>query len=1674
MTKKIYFLLTFLLTTIGGGNVFAAEETYNVLGDTGNNTINTASGTTTFQSSTFDFSATSSVNLSVDGGSSYWTLASDRITGNNNSASITITPSKGGLLVVNLVKNSGSNKYLYVFVNGTAQSIKEVKEDNSVITYGQNNKTGYNISGTSNVVATIEAVAGTTYRFSFENSDFNNWSFTGFTFTPAETTINISDLNYSVGLTGKSDAGLNRTVGGFDLSFTNGGSGQGIKFNGGSSFFFRTEANGTMTIAMDGNNSSISITQIVLTISSSTSYDNPASYFGVNTGSLTKNSDTQLTWTGSANSVTFTHPSASVDVNLSRIVITTTTTPSFTKITPTVTLSPSSASIKVGTADTYSPTTTSTPANFAWTWSHTDLTSTNVTYAAGNANSSDVGDAGSFTTTASSVAGTYAMSATFNGSSNPWFNSATISDAYTLTVASAVLSTPDATVQTYPYTWNFDIGSSTWGNSSTQLPASDWEGSDTYYHYFVPDSETGFKIDAIKGLRFQNIGYLGLDWSWGHVYLTGGKVIIPSVPKGMIIKINASNNGQGGSATITPTNATYSGEGTATVNSSYQDFTFVTSSVGSVTFEFSGVASIKSISVQKNDLTTFAFNNTESYYGKSEPTTSPSHSTGAFIEKTTTFKYKIGRDQLLRTRVDVAPGFTDTGIDVSNFSVSSNASAVLDASDYSLQIPTDSKIYYWNVKVKKPGTASLTYSFNGTSAYNAKNYTEMFTIEKDDPELVMISSFLIKKVGDPNFTRSITLNGLSLPVTDDNAGTVNVTYFSDNTSVATVSSTGEVTIGTTPGVANIKVTLAATDYNNKVEKSWKLIVNPESGTDPTLSWSDDVNSVSVPYNQNVTHTATVNTSQTVHYESADPSIATVDDKGVVTGKGIGTTQILAYVDPTSEYNALQISYDVEVTSAGELGGFRFEPNNGKVNNGYSITPKLVFPTIPANGVTSLKVTQIQVTEREGTSVSETLTDNAISNCDIIRVDASDDLRNNWELDGVNKVFKVNVTINGKKVGKARITVTFESDYYNTATATYDVEVTEAGTTNFSWTEGSGSPEYYTYAGDFMMLPALTGNSNGNYNYSSGAKNSSSYTEGGVSHSALHAYEYERKWDGSKFNIKWNNKNIKIGEGFPDFAIVTDGISSPGTASVFFGRGEGSNHPDTLMVFCETAGDVKLRAYDPQDHTKYRDATIHILPISNIEGGSGAATTIKSGMTYPYTWDFTTNFDMANMVGSTDQYWMPIKDNNGNPTGEYTNGYGFFNLDWADVDKDNATNDRIYKHFIIGASNTKDGYMHQFNGMMLQMKGSTSWANRIDRMRILNYDGTNNRGRLQFIGGYHTLKIHVPTTLPSSFKIFVKASGTGKLCIMGLDEKAVSGKEKSLTSDPQIYSFDNTDVSYMGSEGYILLGFDDARVDWIAMSTESKTLADFENTSYWASTYSYTKDLDLSKSHEAFPNVTAHYASAFSGQNTVTMSEIGNNAVRSGTGILLKAETTNNPGASYFIANAENVESYSAPSAISGTNYLVANPEVGTKINANTTIGETQYTNFTLAYRYKVVHAGGNIDSNYTPADDWSFYRIAPSGMTVSNKNLAYLQVPGDLYVYTSRRAGDTEANPASQELLKIVFDNGNGSETTDVNINTVTEKTADNEAWYTLQGVRVNVPTKGGIYIHRGKKIVVK
>ena len=46
--------------------------------------------------------------------------------------------------------------------------------------------------------------------------------------------------------------------------------------------------------------------------------------------------------------------------------------------------------------------------------------------------------------------------------------------------------------------------------------------------------------------------------------------------------------------------------------------------------------------------------------------------------------------------------------------------------------------------------------------------------------------------------------------------------------------------------------------------------------------------------------------------------------------------------------------------------------------------------------------------------------------------------------------------------------------------------------------------------------------------------------------------------------------------------------------------------------------------------------------------------------------------------------------------------------------------------------------------------------------------------------------------------------------------------------------------------------------------------------------------------------------------------------------------------------------------------------------------------------------------------------------------------------------------------------------TTETAVNEINAGTEDNGAWYTIDGRRVKAPTQPGIYIHNGKKYIVK
>ena len=118
-----------------------------------------------------------------------------------------------------------------------------------------------------------------------------------------------------------------------------------------------------------------------------------------------------------------------------------------------------------------------------------------------------------------------------------------------------------------------------------------------------------------------------------------------------------------------------------------------------------------------------------------------------------------------------------------------------------------------------------------------------------------------------------------------------------------------------------------------------------------------------------------------------------------------------------------------------------------------------------------------------------------------------------------------------------------------------------------------------------------------------------------------------------------------------------------------------------------------------------------------------------------------------------------------------------------------------------------------------------------------------------------------------------------------------------------------------------------------------------------------------------------------------------------------------------------------------------------------------YTNYLMNYKY----TGSDGKQHEGPE---AFYR-AGVGASLGN-NKAYLQ----LLTEKVKPANYNGVNPAKFAIIFV--DESQGTETTSLNGVESTERTYNDDCHYTLDGVKVLNPTKKGIYIKNGKKIIIK
>jgi hypothetical protein len=794
------------------------------------------------------------------------------------------------------------------------------------------------------------------------------------------------------------------------------------------------------------------------------------------------------------------------------------------------------------------------------------------------------------------------------------------------------------------------------------------------------------------------------------------------------------------------------------------------------------------------------------------------------------------------------------------------------------------------------------------------------------------------------------------------------------------------------GVTTITATAASTDYYNAATASYQLTVNGTDGTIiDNLAW--DTSNFPIPttiaYGNNANVRATTTdklksdntTTPTIKYRSSNTSIATVEDATYnlsstsvpickINPVGNGTVTITAYVEGVGNYNPKEITTS-DITIVGDTLGLSFLHGAGKVTVGQTLTPYVKVPNAKWADFTSVTVktsdASIATVGAGNTSTFDSSVTLTTGNGGVT------------ELGGdIQNLFP---TIKGVAVGSATITITLVSTKYKQTVITYNVQVV-SDAQHFDWE--TPSQVYTLYTGDYMMMPAITGNANGNWDYSKGE-----------TCETKQAYLYGIR-SGTPI---WNYADFKVGEGYPNYrltessSVLDSGQKSSMTnatdmAYIIWATSQNTSD-DTLMIYGNKPGTVYLHAFDAQTGSELSPITITIIDKNTL---ADAVDTYVQDMTYPYTWDFTKDFT----VTASPNYWEPHYNSSGT-LDYYICGYStMFNWDYCDQDNDGSMNEALgnveakspYNKYFV-ASNTDAGMtnvMPQFYGMSIYSGNSgdtrtKSYESKRDKLRIKPSAGEGNP-HIQVVGGIHYLRLPSPkdaNILPAdqTFKLIVKARPTsGKTNSTMYKYKDGNHSHNWNSSEcTAVYvpfndlSFVTFDISKEEITGdhYIELGIDNVDIYWIAMTTEAKTINPASgatgNSIEMMATYSYDKAIDYAKSSEA-NGIDAYVATNVDVPNTtnpaitVTMNK-ADISVPTQTGMLLRATT---PASSYKwtfanfnnncysngknnnvpVGETEGVFSYSLSQNVDGL-QLEANGNGMAKIEeCNVTVGDNTY------------------------------------------------------------------------------------------------------------------------------------
>lgn len=504
--KRFYLIICFLMSIIGsawGQETFTASEFSSKFTDGNGEALSAPVRGVSYETSenvsmmfgasdgdmvwqTKEFNGT---YLGRSAGQKKCTISDGKVTGFFYS----FTPKVSGELEVTMYLNRTSSTTINISsFNGTDFDVKA--------TATRDNKEDFTLGK-------ISVQAGQTY-YVYHGTDTGELWFKGYTFTPSAgddtddpvatsvSTFNISDFNYVTNR--NANAGLNRSLCGFTFEFSGG---DALKCNATDKLTFRTRnttQNGSVAISTTNG---AKIMGAEFTCSSGV-IDGETKYFtitDVDGNDLTSNATVEngvvkLSLTTGVSKIVFAKKNVANnnkdtddsnadgrEFTLSEIKLVTDTEMPANKVDPVLSFASANVSVQVGGSVENALTTT--PLSFS-----------NITYTSDNTSVATV-DAASGAVTLEGGTGTVTITASYDGSSNPYYNSA--STSYTLTVT-ATPATPcleiSSTEQTlnaeYVYETNACKTTKTDnGNGGTQIIESAKDGA--YIKFDVMPTESG-------------------------------------------------------------------------------------------------------------------------------------------------------------------------------------------------------------------------------------------------------------------------------------------------------------------------------------------------------------------------------------------------------------------------------------------------------------------------------------------------------------------------------------------------------------------------------------------------------------------------------------------------------------------------------------------------------------------------------------------------------------------------------------------------------------------------------------------------------------------------------------------------------------------------------------------------------------------------------------------------------------------------------------------------------------------------------------------------------------------------------------------------------------------------------------------------------------------------------